>query len=185
MIQSYHNFILISIMLNHLIQKGMICIMKKNNDKVTTLLTKTLIELINKEDYKTISISNLCNKAGVGRMSFYRNFNSKDEILVKYITDITYNFIKDNNIVYNEPDFKSYIIALFEHLKENKTLCYNLYKINKLYLIKNIFDEVFIKCNRYNEYKSYYISGSLYNTFYCWVKNDFKETPEEIADLIS
>ena len=129
----------------------MIWIIKKNNYNVVTLITNTLIELINKKNYESISISELCIKAGVGRMSFYRNFNSKDEILIKYISDITYNFIKNNKIVYNEPNFKTYIIALFEHLRNNKTLCYNLYKINKLHLIKDIFDEVFIHCNRYNE----------------------------------
>lgn len=159
--------------------------MKKNNDSVTTLLTNTLIDLLNNEDYESISISELCNKAGVGRMSFYRNYNTKDGILEKYISDITYNFIKQENMNYDEMDFKKYTTTLFKHLENHKVFCCNLYKINKLYFIKNIFDKVFINCNRYNEYKAYFISGSLYNTFYCWVKNNFKETPEEIANLIT
>ena len=159
--------------------------MKKNNDNVSTIITNKLIELMSNEDYESISISELCNKAGVGRMSFYRNFNTKDDILIKYISSITYDFIKKENITYSVPNMKEYITKLFKHLEKNKTICYNLYKVDKLHLIKNIFDEVFINCNRYNEYKAYYISGSLYNTFYCWVKNNFKDKPEVIANLIT
>lgn len=159
--------------------------MKKNNENVVTLLSNTLINLINEEQYEAISISELCSKAGVGRMSFYRNFNSKDDILIKYLYEITNKFITDEKMLYSYPTFNDYIIKLFNHFKKNKIICKNLYRINKLHLIKNIFDDVFINCNRYNEYKAYYISGSLYNIFYCWVKNNFKESPEEIANLIS
>lgn len=35
-----------------------------------------------------ISISELCDNAGIGRASFYRNFHSKEDILRAYINQL-------------------------------------------------------------------------------------------------
>ena len=35
-----------------------------------------------------ISISELCDNAGIGRASFYRNFDSKEDILRAYINQL-------------------------------------------------------------------------------------------------
>lgn len=56
-----------------------------NNDSyVANKITETLLDLLKKYDLNKISISALCDKAGVGRASFYRNFNSKEDVLKKY-----------------------------------------------------------------------------------------------------
>ena len=91
--------------------------MKKNNENVVTLLSNTLINLINEEQYEAISISELCSKAGVGRMSFYRNFNSKDDILIKYLYEIdcekfTSSLKNLNENVYDKPQVSKEISDL-------------------------------------------------------------------------
>ena len=37
------------------------------------------------KDYKDITITDITNKAGVNRITFYRNFDSKDEIINKHL----------------------------------------------------------------------------------------------------
>ena len=62
-----------------------------NNDSyVANKITEALLDLLKKNDLNKISISALCDKAGVGRASFYRNFNSKEDVLKKYDKKCTY-----------------------------------------------------------------------------------------------
>ena len=51
---------------------------------VVESLTQALLILMEKKPLKEIKISELCKKAGVGRVSFYRNYSSMEEILVHY-----------------------------------------------------------------------------------------------------
>lgn len=44
-------------------------------------ITEALLILIQKKNYRDISITEICAKAGVTRMSFYRNFRCKEDVL--------------------------------------------------------------------------------------------------------
>ena len=56
---------------------------------VVESLTQALLILMEKKPLKEIKISELCKKAGVGRVSFYRNYSSMEEILVHYLKKCT------------------------------------------------------------------------------------------------
>ena len=152
---------------------------------VTNKITITLLELLQKKRLKDISISYLCDKAEVGRASFYRNFKSKDEIVKHYIDEITNNFIKNKKVNYSPNNFKEYLIILFTHLKENEDIGLLLYKADLIHIIKDEFDKIFYsKANSTKEeYNYYFISGGLYNIYYYWLINGAKETPLELANM--
>ena len=42
-----------------------------------------LLELLKTNEFKKISISELVRKAGVSRQSFYRNYNTKEDIVLE------------------------------------------------------------------------------------------------------
>lgn len=49
-------------------------------------ITEALFQLMNTMPYEKISIKELTEKAGVGRVTFYRHFESKDDIIIQYFT---------------------------------------------------------------------------------------------------
>ena len=55
------------------------------NAYVIEHITDALLKLLREKPIEDISISELCELAGIGRASFYRNFNSKEDILRTYI----------------------------------------------------------------------------------------------------
>ncbi len=65
----------------------------KREALVGAYITDALLLLMRKKDYKDISITEICEKAGVTRMSFYRNFESKEDILKKWIAFVTDTFL--------------------------------------------------------------------------------------------
>ena len=53
----------------------------QKNSYVKKQITATLIDLLKKKSLSEISISELTDKAGIGRVSFYRNYQDKEDIL--------------------------------------------------------------------------------------------------------
>ena len=55
---------------------------KKHSTK--DYITISLYYLMSKFDYESISVTDICAKARVSRMSFYRYFNNKEDIFINY-----------------------------------------------------------------------------------------------------
>lgn len=163
---------------------GANCIMKiKREALVDVYITEALLLLLKKKTYKDISITEICKKAGVTRMSFYRNFDSKEDILLKKVQTVTDNFLKESAISYKSDTISSYFIKLFTHLQQQKELCRALYKADLMYMIKDEFDRVFLNTYRweYDKYKSVFLAGGIYNVFLFWYTDNCREKPEDLA----
>ncbi len=46
---------------------------------------EALLQLMEKKEYKDITITDITKKAGVSRMAYYRNYADKDEILLRHL----------------------------------------------------------------------------------------------------
>ena len=156
----------------------------KREALVDEYIIEALLLLMKKKEYKDISITEICERAGVTRMSFYRNFDSKEDILKKWLTRITDSFLVISGISYKHDSTREYFIKLFTHLKQHQTICSAMYKADLIYLVKEQFDRVFLQIRReeYDDYKSYFLAGGIYNVYLLWLIGGCKETPEEIAE---
>ncbi len=150
---------------------------------VSDYIIAALLILMKKKDYKNISITEICEKAGVTRMSFYRNFDSKEDILQKWCTNVTDDFLKDSAISYKSDSTTDYFIKLFTHMQEYREISQRLYKAGLMHIIKEQFDRVFLEIHsgEYDDYKSYFLSGGIYNVYYLWLVHGCQESPAEIA----
>ena len=74
---------------------------------------------------------------------------------------------------------------IFENLEKNKDIGILLYKADMIHHLKDEFDRIFLnKATSLNEEFTYsFISGGLYNTYYYWIKNSCKETPQELSRM--
>ncbi len=160
---------------------------RKNNKIVTESITIALIQLMEKKNFNDISITELTKRAGVGRVSFYRNFKDKEDVLRKYLNDIQYDFMISREVNRHNSNFAEYITDLFTHLYNYKELGELLLKANMFYLIKEQFDYVFdhLKTTGEEEAALFFLSGGLYNAFYYWASNNFAGSPGKIAENIT
>ncbi|SDN05149.1 TetR/AcrR family transcriptional regulator [Lachnospira pectinoschiza] len=149
-------------------------------------LSDALIILMKKMDYKDISITKICEKAGVTRMSFYRNYSSKEDVLKSWIKAITNSFLEETKISYKGDSSEEYFQKLFSHFKKYANICQLIYKAGLIYLIKDEFDRVFLELHKeeYDEYKSYFLAGGVYNIFLLWLIHGCKESPEELSSRL-
>lgn len=159
----------------------------KREALVDVYITEAFLLLLKKKEYREISITEICKKAGVTRMSFYRNFESKEDILFRKVRDITDSFLKDSAISYKNDTLSSYFIKLFTHMEQEKEICTALNQAGLMHIVKDEFDRVFLNTYRqeYDDYKSVFLAGGIYNVFLFWFHNDCRENPETLAKRLA
>ena len=152
------------------------------NAFVKECITTALIQMLETHSYEDISITELVKKAGVGRVSFYRNFDSKDDVLQKHLEALLkewrkqYEGVKDYNLVQ----------AIFEHYYKNRELCILLYKRGLSHIsLESVKEACGAKPEQPNviAYTSAFIAYGLYGWIEEWFKRGMQETPEEMARL--
>lgn len=168
-----------------MLQTEVDCIVKvKREAMVSAYLTDALLILMREKKYRDISITGICKKAGVTRMSFYRNYESKEDILKKWIASVTEDFLEESGISYKNDSSRDYFVKLFTHLQRYREISVALYRADLIHLVREQFDKVFLRlhADEYDPYKSYFLSGGIYNVFLLWLMNGCAETPEELAE---
>ncbi|MCD7948649.1 MAG: TetR/AcrR family transcriptional regulator [Erysipelotrichaceae bacterium] len=159
--------------------------MKSSSELSKEYLADSLILLMKKKEFKKITNKDITDKAGLSHITIYRNFNSKEEIIAYWLNAITKEFLDTSKLSYRNDNTQEYFIKLFTHLEKYKNEIKLIYNAGLIYLLKDVFEKYFIKGNtEYNTYKSYFIIGGIYNVFYYWVINDFKETPEFLSSML-
>ena len=151
-----------------------------------TELTKALLSLLEKKKLNEITISELCKKAGLSRLSFYRNYESIEKIIREHLSGITDAFLTSSSANFRTTPREEFIKLLFDHMYSIKDLVSLLIDNNLSYLLKEEFDEAFMRSvDIYNDpYQCYVASGAYFNLFYYWFINGCKEKPSEVSKLL-
>ncbi|MGC2873161.1 TetR/AcrR family transcriptional regulator [Ihubacter sp. mB4P-1] len=155
------------------------------NSYVINHLTDALLTLLHHKSISDISISELCEKAGVGRASFYRNYTDKEDILRKHIHQL---FSAWGN-AYNQNDDKtisSLLQSMFTHFEDHLDFYRLLSERNLIYLLKDVIlgicgptpEDIQIEA-----YAKAFVAYTLYGWIEVWFQRGMQESAEEIANL--
>lgn len=150
-------------------------------------ITSALLQLMQRKPFSGISVTELCKKAGVSRMSFYRNYESKEDVLKKWCAEITDKFVAESGINYRRDSLRRYFATLFAHVLKYREMSFVLRRNDLLWIVRDDIDRVFFETYKgiYDEYKMHFITGGIFNAYTLWVENGFRETPEELAAKLS
>lgn len=156
----------------------------------------SLLNLMKTEDYSKISIKDIAKSADLDRRTFYRNFQSKEDVLCFYIKGMCDEYIDSLSREQNPTTFlaaKTYFSICLKHLD-----FFNLLKdqgLLGLLLLK--FDEFMPSLQQQNvsqDLKNYYggnisylyafNNGGFWNMSIQWIRNGSNQSPEEMAEII-
>ncbi len=153
------------------------------NAYVVEQLTGALLALLEEKPLAEISISQLCEKAGVGRTSFYRNFQEKEDILRSYIKKLFDDWAQGAE---QNPPLDRLIFILFSHFEAHRDF-YTL--LSKQGLVPLLKDVILSNCGFQPEleakaaYASAFAAYSLYGWVEVWFLRGMKESAAEMAAL--
>lgn len=162
--------------------------MNTYNHFVPEAIRSSFVTLLEEESYAEISVTSLCQKAEVGKASFYRYFKSKDDLLEKVIFAYTREWLvspKDLDIniqQYNDVTKNKF----FDHVYNNRNFYTSLYQNHLFYYIKPAIEQVVgdhLLDTKASPYILAWMIGGLLGFVERWVGLHFREDPKEISKL--
>jgi AcrR family transcriptional regulator len=163
---------------------------KKINKNETTkkYITAALFKLMNSMEFNEISVTMITDKAGVGRVSYYRNFSSKEDIIIKYFQSSVSSFMEEAPEINKQKDYLPLIEFVFKKFYENREIFRLIDKAKLGYIYLDFLNSGFA----FNFQKNFadspklhaaLYSGSLYNLSMSWIEDGFLESPKDLASL--
>lgn len=151
------------------------------HDMVVESLTEALLKLMEKKPLSKINVSELCSRAGVGRVSFYRNYDSMQDILVHYLNKCTDDWWQDFSQKSEYEFYRTFLIELLEQYRKTEKLIKLLYRNDVSYLLK---EHIFACCGLKSEhddedaYTRAVLAGSVYGLVDEWIRRGMKDLPK-------
>ena len=160
---------------------------KAANLRVKRNITHTLFSLMQKKSLSEITITELVEGAGVARASFYRNYCSKEDVLVTLIRDVLDDF--RSKIPPGQESFYTYenVLLSFRYFHTYRDYILDLYRSGFLAVLLeelNHFHESMegtMASSSIEKYQLYLYIGALLNTAIVWLSTDDKTSPEDMA----
>lgn len=146
--------------------------------------------LLKSKKYDDISVCDITEKAGVSRMSFYRNFKSKDDLLYQGI-DVIFKNLRASFLQSENKSIYTISKLIFEIFKDYKQ---ELFSIANNKVTQHIVEKVPEKLkentetdymNKTSKYVPVFYYGAITTVLFDWLKNGAEETPDEMAKLIA
>ncbi|MGN0606559.1 MAG: TetR/AcrR family transcriptional regulator [Oscillospiraceae bacterium] len=173
-------------MKNELEKRDILRMSNEESHQITKECLQTaLILLMGEKPFEKITITELVKRSGVSRTAFYRNYNSKEDILNEISTDITnaiaQAFTSDK---YAKEPYEWYV-EMFANIRKNKKEFDLLLRAD---MTTNLFEnaiQMLKKINVDNERK--YVIGAALGAHVAiiieWFKNGLNESDEKMAEI--
>lgn len=148
------------------------------NALVIECITEALLDMMKKKPFDSITITDLTKRAGVGRVSFYRNFASKEEVLQRHIKKLMDEWFAGEDENWNK--------KVLEYFYQHKELYILLYRQGLAHIsLQSIKDACGPKPEQPNAlaYVTAFIAYGIYGWLEEWFKRGLVETPEEMLAL--
>ena len=158
-----------------------------SNAYVVEHITDTVLNLLKDKPLNEISISEIVDNAAVGRTSFYRNFDTKEEVVKRHTRELIDKWEQNYKALGKDSNAEMYG-SLFQHLKENA----EFYLLLKQRNLMHLFLEVFLEktgpltddLNMWAYTKAFITYGTC-GWVEEWIKRGMQESAQEMADLLS
>jgi AcrR family transcriptional regulator len=179
---------------------------KKTNravERTKGWIFEALIELLKAKPWAEIGISEITEKAGVARSSFYRHYESKEDIVVQRVDMVLFDELlrklkaadRDSGQVWGRKKNVKPLTVYFETLMKYRDIIALLLKSDIMHLLDSFIDE--LEALILKEYKKtlppdenlrfqYAVKfqlGGLSHIARYWVKNKMSLSPAEMSDM--
>lgn len=177
--------------------------MDRRQQKTRRAIFEAFGSLLSTKNFSKITVQDIIDKANIGRTTFYAHFDTKDDLLKDMCEDLFDHVFSDTLDIENTHDFSmetgnphAIITHIFYHLLDNKRniigiltnesgelfLVFFKQYLNKL-LAARMLDGVDLgKKGVPYDFLVNHISSSFVGMVQWWIKNNMKQSPEELAE---
>lgn len=163
-------------------------------EKTKRLLKKSLLELLENRDIKSISIKELCEHAGINRTTFYKHYHTQYDLFEEMESDLLTSI--ENKFAYhsaNAPESEQFTQVL-SYMKDNKEFCKILMRSDNDFsfetrlmslptVIKRVNVPIDSTTHEYTSSQLFVMDGAYY-AIKRWLLKGCVESPEDMAIMI-
>lgn len=161
----------------------------KQVQETRQLLEDSLIHLLKNHSLKELTVSTLCDQAGLSRRTFSRHFSSIDDLLDSIIQKQViglYQGLAEHNVQH----FPDLLRLFFDYFSKEKNLLKALVQNQRFFslvdqLNENISKTPLVTKFHIDQYLTAFAIGGMTNLLSQWIKSDFDKTPTEMAQTAS
>ncbi|CAJ1189717.1 hypothetical protein FS150101_NMOIFPPK_01219 [Fructilactobacillus sanfranciscensis] len=152
-----------------------------------------LFEMMMEKPYADITVKEICEKAEVSRMTFYRNFHTKEDVIFGQFEMVYSTFIKQL-VIQNRFTFYDVATTFFTTIKENQLMMEAIVKndlsnflLNALRgYIKTLVDNQILETReKSSKMLVAMISGGLTEVIITWTRDGMKQPVDELVIFAS
>jgi len=161
---------------------------KLANQQVKEKLFYALISFSGQKDWSKVTVTELVEKSGVARASFYRNFHSVEDIIQYGIDWMAQRYHEGMPKGIEDYHGREMMEYKFRFYQEHASLVLAFHHANVNTALLDIITDCEIECygdmpaDSISRYELYYYAGAFYNMMVCWLESGMKETPEAMAE---
>lgn len=157
---------------------------KESQEKIE----KTFLQLIQKKNVSEISVSTICEISGLNRSTFYANYIDIYDLVEKVKNRMADDFAEFQLSNNSKQDPNGYL-NMFRHIKDNQIFFKTYFKLESISISPiTIYHEELAKKYYNNQHIDYHIEffrAGLNAIIKKWLNNNCKESPEEMAEIIT
>lgn len=160
---------------------------QESNAITKECIETALISLMDKKNFNEITITDIIQRAGVSRASYYRNYESKEDILSGYIQSIfkelSNAMLKYNAVTENRQTWDALLKAVKKVAPKYKILLEAGFGDRFTIEYASLMNKDVDKSNVKLYYSNIYWAGAISAVLSEWVRNDLDTDPKEIAEI--
>ena len=167
--------------------------MKRNLVKKETreCIATALVKLTAEKPLSSISVTELCDVAGVSRMAFYRNYDSKEDVFSSKLDDLIEDYKEVTSLAraQGSPWYGiTHHTTCFSFFKQNSEFVDSLFRCGYTQLLVDSIacyvSDTWGNGSEEGDYVLTAFAGSLCSCYWLWNSKGFKESPMKLAEIV-
>lgn len=160
---------------------------KKQIDESIQMIIDGFFNLLKEREYHDVSMSEIADKSKVSRMTLYRYFKNKDEIVTHYFKSVVERF-ETSILKHPAPNILFILKTRNQMIYEDVRLRQAFKHEHVEYLFREIIESSEVSINAYipsmknaSKYKKLFVEGGMNKILRHWVHNGMIESPDQIS----
>ena len=149
-------------------------------------LTNACLGLLKEKPIEEITISELCSKAGTGRVTFYRNYQDINDIVFQYLLSLNKEWTDELKLDGSMP-LSDVIKIMLQHFEKHREFYAVLSERHLIWMMKDVIMSVSnlnIDGNIIEAYSSAYVIYILYGWIEVYFQRGMKDSSEELYAIL-
>lgn len=160
---------------------------RKPNDYLKECIADAVIFLVKEKPVEKITVDEIVKKAGVGRATYFRSFNSKNEAITFKFIKMWEQYCELNDVKVRDSFDLDNARHFFEYNYSIRHILEIVYRAGLQEAIHESFYRIVLTMEHQvvvpKLYREKFYAHGLYGLLDEWVKRGFSETPDEMAQI--